>query len=48
MQPVKPQMDVWLKKPAMKSSNKMLIGSAKDKYCQATSCENTDSKINLQ
>ena len=26
MQPVKPQMDVWLKKPAIKSSNKKSIG----------------------
>ena len=38
MQPVKPQMDVQLKKPAKKS-----IGLSKDKNCQVTICENTDS-----
>ena len=36
---MKPQKDVWLKKPAKK-----LIGLAKGKNCQATACENTDSK----
>ena len=29
-------MDMWLLKPAMKSSNKKLVGSSKDKNCQAT------------
>ena len=39
MWPVKPKKDVWLKKCAMK-----LIGLAKDKNCQATIGDNTDSK----
>ena len=34
--------NVWLKKPAMKSSNKKLIGSAKDKNCHATIYEYDD------
>ena len=42
--PVKMQMDVWSKKPTIKSSNKKLIGLAKEKKCQATACENNDSK----
>ena len=44
MWPVKSQIDVWLKKPGMKSSNKKLIGSAKDRNCQAIICEYNDSK----
>ena len=31
-------------KPAMKASNKKLIGVSKDKNCQATICEYNDSK----
>ena len=42
MQPVKPQMDVWLKKPEKKS-----IGLAKGKNCQATICKNTDPKSHM-
>ena len=35
MQAVKFQMDMWLKQPAIKSSNKKLIGLSKDKNCQS-------------
>ena len=52
MQPVKPQMNVQLKKPAMKSSNKKLIES--NKNCEATisckkqkECEYDDSKSHM-
>ena len=47
MQPVKPQMDMWLKKPAlaMESSFKEKhIPLYKDKNCQAAICEYNDSK----
>ena len=45
MQPVKPQMDVQSKKSTSRSSkNKKLIGIANGKNCQATICENTDSR----
>ena len=44
MWPVKPQMDVQLKKLALKSSNKKLIGVSKDKNCQAKICEYDDFK----
>ena len=50
MQPLKPQMDVQLKKPAKKSSNKKLIGL--NKNCKATihckkqkKCEYKDLKL---
>ena len=49
MQPVKPPMDVWLKKSAMK-----LIGLARDKNCQAKisytnqkKCKTIDSKSQI-
>ena len=42
MWPVKPQMDVWSEKPAMKSSNKKSIGL--NKNCKDTICEYIDSK----
>ena len=32
------KIDMWLKKPAIKSSNKKLIGLASDKNCQASIC----------
>ena len=43
MQPVK--LDVLLKKPAMKLSNKKWIGLASDKNCQATMCEYDDFQM---
>ena len=53
--PVKPQMDVRLMNPPMKSSSKKLIRSAKDKNCQATisnkkkrNIHMTTLKVNLQ
>ena len=42
--PKKLQMDKWLKKSAMTSTNKKLIESAKKKNCQATICEHDDFK----
>ena len=42
MQPVKPQMDVQSKKPAMEPSNKKSIGL--NKNCKDTICENIDPK----
>ena len=38
------KIDLQLKKPAMKSSDKKSIGLSKDKNCQDTICEYDDFK----
>ena len=43
--PMKPQMEVQLKKPASKPCDKKSIGRASDKNCQATICEYDDFQM---